>query len=53
MSDLQQSPPRESLGLRGTTSRVYPRRAITTAGPDTPELKAGTWYEEWVPNDHA
>lgn len=22
-------------------------------GPDTPELTAGQWYDEWVPNDHA
>lgn len=22
-------------------------------GPDTTELKAGRWYDDWVPNDHA
>ena len=32
---------------------VYRPRGDRFPGPDTTELKAGQWYKEWVPNDHA
>jgi hypothetical protein len=31
---------------------VYRPAGDRFPGPDTTELKAGRWYEEWVPNDH-
>ncbi len=32
--------------------RIYKADGDYFFGPDTPELKEGKWYEEWVPNDH-
>lgn len=32
---------------------VYRPAGDRFPGPDTPELKAGQWYDDWVPNDHA
>jgi beta-fructofuranosidase len=32
---------------------VYRPAGDRFPGPDTEELKAGQWYESWVPNDHA
>jgi hypothetical protein len=32
---------------------VYRPQADRFSGPDTPELKAGKWYNDWVPNDHS
>jgi len=31
---------------------IYKPSGDTFPGPDTRELIAGKWYEEWVPNDH-
>lgn len=32
--------------------RVYKPDGDYFFGPDTPNLKEGKWYDEWVPNDH-
>jgi beta-fructofuranosidase len=32
---------------------VYRPQGDRFPGPDTRELKAGAWYDQWVPNDHA
>lgn len=32
--------------------RIYKADGDYFFGPDTPELKEGKWYDEWVPNDH-
>ncbi|MFC1763778.1 family 43 glycosylhydrolase [Planctomycetota bacterium] len=31
---------------------VYKSSGDAFFGPDTPHLKEGQWYDEWVPNDH-
>ena len=37
----------------GTYVTVYRPTGDRFAGPDTRELKAGEYYSDWVPNDHA
>lgn len=39
--------------LEGPYVRVYRPAGDRYPGPDTHELKAGEWYADWVPNDHA
>ena len=39
--------------LAGEYVTVYRPAADRFPGPDTKELKAGQWYDDWVPNDHA
>ena len=39
--------------IAGEYVTVYRPAGDRYGGPDTPELRAGAWYEEWVPNDHA
>jgi hypothetical protein len=44
---------REVPSLAGEYVTVYQPGGDRYDGPDTPELHAGQWYDEWVPNDHA
>lgn len=39
--------------IEGEYVTVYRPAGDRFAGPDTTELKAGEWYDDWVPNDHA
>ncbi|MFC1596516.1 family 43 glycosylhydrolase [Planctomycetota bacterium] len=39
--------------IEGEYVAVYRPAGDRFAGPDTTELKAGQWYADWVPNDHA
>ncbi|WP_157943831.1 MULTISPECIES: hypothetical protein [Arenibacter] len=32
--------------------RIYKPDGDCFFGPDTPNLREGKWYDEWVPNDH-
>lgn len=38
--------------IAGPWVTVYRPRGDYYAGPDTPELQSGSWYDEWVANDH-
>jgi beta-fructofuranosidase len=38
--------------LEGGYTRVYRPGADRYTGPQTPDLTPGTWYADWVPNDH-
>lgn len=39
--------------IDGPYITVYRPQRDRFPGPDTPQLKTGDWYDDWVPNDHA
>jgi beta-fructofuranosidase len=45
-------PPVRVPRIVGEYVTVYRPAGDRYSGPDTTELKAGQWYERWVPNDH-
>lgn len=38
--------------ISGDYVNIYVPKGDAFPGPDTDELEAGRWYQEWVPNDH-
>ena len=51
--DAQQAPTVKLPRIVGEYVTVYRPQGDRFPGPDTQQLTAGKWYDQWVPNDHA